>query len=346
MDQRGGSGGGSGRQPQKGPNPPIKLGSVSAIAGVGIIALIAVVLLTNSFVVIDTGTRGVLKTFGEVTGVFEEGLHFRVPFVTSVTMVDVKTQRYSSASSAASRDLQIVTTEVVLNYRPDPEGVGSLISEIGVDYENKVIDPAIQESVKAATAQFDAEELITQRPLVSTSIRDVLSERLTPRNITIEEVSITEFQFSEEFNRAIESKQVAQQNALRAEQELRRAQIDSQRQVAEAEAQAEARIAVAQAEAEALRLQREVISPELLQLRFIEKWNGVLPRFTSGGNGMGGAAGFTPLINLPADEVLADDEAEGETSTTPTSSTSSSTADTDDENEDEDTTPTPTPDRN
>jgi regulator of protease activity HflC (stomatin/prohibitin superfamily) len=262
-------------------------------------------------------------------------------------MVDVKTQRYSSASSAASRDLQIVTTEVVLNYRPDPEGVGNLISEIGVDYENKVIDPAIQESVKAATAQFDAEELITQRPLVSTSIRDVLSERLTPRNITIEEVSITEFQFSEEFNRAIESKQVAQQNALRAEQELRRAQIDSQRQVAEAEAQAEARIAVAQAEAEALRLQREVISPELLQLRFIEKWNGVLPRFTSGGNGMGGAAGFTPLINLPADEVLAEDDAEAGTSTTPTSSTSSSTADTDDdEDEDADTTPTPTPDRN
>jgi regulator of protease activity HflC (stomatin/prohibitin superfamily) len=341
MDQRGGSGGGSGRQPQKGPTPPIKLGSVSAIAGVGIVALIAVVLLTNSFVVVDTGTRGVLKTFGEVTGVFEEGLHFRMPFITSVTLVDVKTQRYSSASSAASRDLQIVTTEVVLNYRPDPEGVGNLISEIGVDYENKVIDPAIQESVKAATAQFDAEELITQRPLVSTSIRDVLSERLTPRNITIEEVSITEFQFSEEFNRAIESKQVAQQNALRAEQELRRAQIDSQRQVAEAEAQAEARIAVAQAEAEALRLQREVISPELLQLRFIEKWNGVLPRFTSGGGG-GDAAGFMPLINLPADEVFAADESPAPTS--PASSTT--TADDDDEDEDEDATPTPTPDRN
>jgi regulator of protease activity HflC (stomatin/prohibitin superfamily) len=216
-----------------------------------------------------------------------------------------------------------------------------LISEIGVDYENKVIDPAIQESVKAATAQFDAEELITQRPLVSTSIRDVLSERLTPRNITIEEVSITEFQFSEEFNRAIESKQVAQQNALRAEQELRRAQIDSQRQVAEAEAQAEARIAVAQAEAEALRLQREVISPELLQLRFIEKWNGVLPRFTSGGGG-GDAAGFMPLINLPADEVFAADESPAPTS--PASSTT--TADDDDEDEDEDATPTPTPDRN
>jgi multidrug efflux pump subunit AcrA (membrane-fusion protein) len=170
----------------------------------------------------------------------------------------------------------------------------------------------------------------------------VLSERLTPRNITIEEVSITEFQFSDEFNRAIESKQVAQQNALRAEQELRRAQIDSQRQVAEAEAQAEARIAVAQAEAEALRLQREVISPELLQLRFIEKWNGVLPRFTGGG---GSAGGFTSLISLPADDVLAEDEPDATTS--PTATASSSDNDDDDDDDDDATpTPTPTPDQN
>jgi regulator of protease activity HflC (stomatin/prohibitin superfamily) len=267
------------------------------IAGFAIMAIIALVVLFNSYTVVDTGTRGVLKTFGEVTGVFEEGLHFRTPFVTSVVSVDVKTRRYESNSSAASRDLQIVTTQVVLNYHPDPATVGTLVRDIGVDYEPKVIDPAIQESVKAATARFTAEELITQRPLVSESLRDVLGTRLTPRGIIVEDLSITEFNFSPEFSKAIEAKQVAEQDALRAERELRRVQIESQQQVAKANAQAEAQLTVAKAEAEALRLQREVISPALLQLRFIEKWNGVLPRFNAGDGGL------VPLINIPQDEL-------------------------------------------
>ncbi len=266
---------------------------------IAIVAAVAIFGLVNATTVVDAGTRGVVKTFGEVTGVFDEGLHFRAPFVTTVVPVDVKTQRLISESSAASRDLQIVTTQVVLNYRVDPEQVGTLVREIGTDYEAKIIDPAIQESVKAATAQFTAENLITQRPLVSESIRQVLNERLTPRGIIVEEVSITEFNFSDEFSRAIEAKQVAEQDALRAERELRRAQIEAQQQVARAEAEAQARLEVARAEAEALRLQREVISPELLQLRFIERWDGILPRFMSGDSGL------VPFVNIPAGELEA-----------------------------------------
>jgi prohibitin 2 len=269
-------------------------GALTLIAVIGAIVIFA---LVNATTVVDAGTRGVVKTFGEVTGVFDEGLHFRAPFVTEVVPVDVKTRRLTSESSAASRDLQIVTTQVVLNYRVDPDSVATLVREIGVDYEAKIIDPAIQESVKAATAQFTAENLIIQRPLVSDSIRQVLNDRLIPRGIIVEEVSITEFNFSEEFSRAIEAKQVAEQDALRAERELRRAQIEAQQQVARAEAEAEARLQIARAEAEALRLQREVISPELLQLRFIERWNGILPRFMSGDSGL------VPLINIPASEL-------------------------------------------
>lgn len=262
-----------------------------------IIVMLIVFALSNATAVVETGTRGVVKTFGQVTGVFGEGLHFRLPFVTNVVIIDIKTQRMVSSSSAASRDLQIVTTQVVLNYRADPEKVGELVTTIGVNYESIIIDPAIQESVKAATAQFTAENLITQRPLVSESIREVLLERLAPRGIIVEDVSITEFNFSDEFSRAIEAKQVAEQDALRAERELRRAQIEAQQQVARAQAEAEANLEVARAEAEALRLQREVISPELLQLRFIERWDGVLPRF------MTGDTGLLPLINIPAGEL-------------------------------------------
>jgi regulator of protease activity HflC (stomatin/prohibitin superfamily) len=271
--------------------------TAGTIVSVGIVLIMALVVVFNSFTVVDAGTRGVVKTFGEVTGVFEEGLHFRTPLVTSVVSVDVKTRRYESNSSAASRDLQIVTTQVVLNYHPDPAAVGTLVRDIGTDYEPKVIDPAIQESVKAATARFTAEELITQRPLVSESIKDVLGTRLIPRGIIVEDLSITEFNFSPEFSKAIEAKQVAEQDALRAERELRRVQIEAQQQVAQADAQAEARLKVAQAEAEALRLQREVISPALLQLRFIEKWDGVLPRFSAGDTGM------IPLVSIPQEEL-------------------------------------------
>ncbi len=275
---------------------PLRGGAIGTLVVVGFLAIIALVALFNSYTIVEAGNRAVVKTFGEVTDVFDEGLHFRAPFITSVTIVDVKTQRLASTSSAASRDLQFVTTQVVLNYSPDPMRVGELVREIGTDYEQKIIDPAIQESVKAATAQFTAEQLITQRPLVSASIRDVLVERLGSRGIRVEEVSITDFNFSEEFSRAIEAKQVAEQDALRAERELERARIEAQQQVARADAEAQARLRVAEAEAEALRLQREVISPALLQLRFIEKWNGVLPRFTTG------EGGIMPLINIPAED--------------------------------------------
>lgn len=273
-------------------------GAFGVLGGFGVVLAIVAVLGLNAFTVIDAGTRGVVKTFGEVTGILDEGLHFRVPFITQVMKVDVKTQRHEATSSAASKDLQIVTTQVVLNYRPVASEVGMLVREVGIDYVPKIVEPAMQEAVKAATAQFTAEQLVTQRPLVSESIQKSMVERLAPRGITVEELSITEFNFSPEFSKAIEAKQVAEQDALRAERELRRVQIEAQQQVAQAQAQSEARIKTAQAEAEALRLQREVISPELLQLRFIEKWDGILPRFSAGDSGM------LPLINLPSDALL------------------------------------------
>lgn len=275
------------------------LSSASAplLAGLVVVVILAGVILSNAVTTIEAGTRGVLKTFGEITGVLDEGLHFRAPFITSVTIVEVRTQRYESNSTAASRDLQTVTTQLVINYRPDQNTVDTLVREIGVDYERRVVDPAIQEALKAVTARFTAEELITRRPEVSAQMEEVLRERLTPRGVVVESVSITDFNFSPEFARAIEAKQVAEQDALRASRELDRARIEAQQQVARAEAEAEARIQIAQAEAEALRLQREVISPELLQLRFIERWDGILPRF------MGGENGMIPLINFNEETI-------------------------------------------
>lgn len=253
---------------------------------VGFLIIAGVMTLLNSFVVVQAGTRAVVKTFGKVTDTYDEGLHLLTPFVNEVVVVDIQIQRHESESTAASKDLQNVSTQVVLNYSVDPSKAGNLVQNIGLDYDNRIIDPAIRESVKAATAQFTAAQLITQRTQVSQTIRDKLSSRLNQYDILVEDLSITDFSFSPEFAKAIEAKQVAEQNSLRAQLELERAQIDAQQQVAQAEAQAQSRVKVAQAEAEALRLQREVISPELLQLRMIEKWNGVMPRIMTGNGGL------------------------------------------------------------
>ncbi len=276
---------------------------IPTLIGLVVVASIIIAIVSSSITTIEAGTRGVLKTFGEITGVLDEGLHFRMPFITAVTVVEVRTQRYESNSTAASRDLQIVTSNIVINYRPDPLQVDRLVREIGTDYERRVVDPAIQEALKAATAQFTAEELITRRPEVSDLIQQILTERLAPRGVIVESVSITDFNFSPEFSRAIEAKQVAEQDALRATRELERARIEAQQQVARAEAEAASRLEVARAEAEALRMLGEVISPELLQLRFLERWDGVLPRVMSGDDGL------MPLINLPAEELFAPAEA-------------------------------------
>lgn len=271
---------------------------MSAMVAIALLVMIGTFMFSNAVTTIQAGTRGVLKTFGEITGVLNEGLHFRVPFITSVTVVEVRTQRYESNSSAASRDLQTVTTQVVINYRPDASQVDRLVREIGVDYERRVVDPAIQEAIKAATARFTAEELITRRPEVSDLILSVLSERLMPRGVIVENVSITDFNFSSEFARAIEAKQVAEQDALRAARELERARIEAQQQVARAEAKAKARLEIARAEAESLRLLGEVVSPQLLQLRFIERWDGIMPRFVGGDNGL------LTMLSIPTDDIL------------------------------------------
>ncbi|MEO1088799.1 MAG: prohibitin family protein, partial [Acidobacteriota bacterium] len=154
----------------------------------------------------------------------------------------------------------------------DPMSVNSIYQDVGLAYETRIIDPAVQESVKAITAQFTAEELITKREQVSVEIKEMLTGRLARNYILVDEFSITELDFSEVFNNSIEAKQVAEQQALKARQDLERIKIE-----------AEQKLAIASAEAEGQRLQRETITAELIQLRAIEKWDGRLPQVAGGG---------------------------------------------------------------
>ena len=251
-------------------------GTIRLVVG----AVLLLILLVNSFETIGAGERGVVfNKFGGVEEqVLGEGLRFKIPFVQDIIPMDVKIQKSDTRALASSKDLQMVTSSIVLNYHVIPATANVIYQEVGLAYRERIIDPAVQESVKAATANFTAEELITRRPEVSAQIKEILTARLGPHNIAVDEFSITELNFTDIFTQSIEAKQVAEQAAQKAENDLTRIKVE-----------AEQTIAAAKAEAESQRLQSLTITTNILQLRAIEKWNGILPQVTSGA---------TPFIDL------------------------------------------------
>ncbi len=245
-----------------------------------IVAILVFFLFLSPFVQVGAGERGVVLNFGAVQdAVLNEGLHFRVPIMQRVAIMDVKVQKAVTDATSASADLQDVTSSVALNYHVVPDKANVVYQTIGVEFKERIIDPAIQEVMKAVSARYTAEELITKRAAVSEAMRANLAERLLPNNIAVDAVSIVAFSFSKVFTEAIEAKQTAEQLALKAKRDLDRIKIE-----------AEQKITAAKAEAESLRLQRANISPDLIELRkieanlkAIEKWNGILPQVTGGG---------------------------------------------------------------
>jgi regulator of protease activity HflC (stomatin/prohibitin superfamily) len=244
------------------PKPPKKL-------IVGIVAVISLVILASTcLAVVPAGHRGVITLFGKVQDqIFDEGIHLKNPFK-AVSNIEVRTRKMQVDADSASKDLQSVSTTIALNYHLAPDSVNRLYQEVGLDYSSRIIDPAIQESVKAVAAKFTAEELITKRSEVKDEIVNQLRERLQSKHIVIDDFSIVNFDFSEQFNTAIEAKQTAEQNALKAERDLERVKLEAQQKIEQAKA-----------EAESLRLQRLEISPSMLQLRWIEKWDGRTPQY-------------------------------------------------------------------
>lgn len=229
-------------------------------------------IIFGTFYTIPTGHRGIVKTFGAPSmDAKAEGLHLKIPIAQSVTRMSVQTMKYEADSAAASKDLQVVHTKVAVNYHIEPSTVPVIFRDIGVDYEAKIIQPAVQESVKAVTAQFTAEELITKRELVKSQIDEKLHARLSLSNINMETTSITNFDFSDTFNSAIESKVTAEQLKLKAERDLERIKIEAEQTIASARGQAESINLINQ------ELSR---SPNYIQYLATTKWNGELPMVT------------------------------------------------------------------
>ncbi|RYG48595.1 prohibitin family protein [bacterium] len=235
---------------------------------------------SSTVVQIPAGYRGILLKFGAVQGVLSEGIHSIVPGVNDVILMEVRTQKEESQATAASRDLQTVTTSLALNFRVDPAQVGELYKKVGDGYKARIIDPAVQESIKVVTAQYTAEELIKNRAQVKAKVEEEIKKRLAAYNLLVEPsgLSITNFAFSEEFNRAIEAKQVAQQESEKQKYVLAQAELQRQTEVARAKGRSES----AKLNAEALKVQggNLVIAHE-----WIEKWDGKLPMVSSSGSG-------------------------------------------------------------
>jgi regulator of protease activity HflC (stomatin/prohibitin superfamily) len=235
------------------------------------ITIIVLIFLFGAFGTVGAGERGILLQFGAVQDkVFGEGLYFKIPFIQSVVSIDVKIQKDEVSSTASSKDLQVVTSRIALNYHLDPESVNRIWQEVGRNYNIRIIAPAIQEAVKATTAKFTAEELITKREEVKEEIKANLSERLLENNIIVDEFNIIDFDFSGAFNDAIEQKVTAEQLKLKAERDLERIVIEKEQAITQAEARAQA----IQIEAQALR-----VNPAVTELRWIEKWDGKTPQY-------------------------------------------------------------------
>ena len=250
---------------------------------VGVLLALLIAIVLHPFAIVQAGQRGVVLRFGKVNRVMEEGISWKTPLIESVRKIDVRIQKEQIEATSASKDLQTVRTVIALNYHLQADKVGEIWRILKDEYKERIIDPAIQESVKAATANYTAEELITKRPLVKDSIKAVLAERLLREYILVDEVSIVEFDFSPQFNAAIEAKVTAEQQALAAKNKLEQVKYEK-----------EQRITQAQGEAEAIRIQAQAITQQggqdYVQLKAIEKWNGGVPTYMMGNS--------VPFINL------------------------------------------------
>ena len=232
---------------------------------------------------VEAGTIGVMTEWGAVQpDPLPEGFYWVSWFGEDIINVNARVLKMEADASASSMDLQVVTTKIALNFRIDPNMVVDIFQDIGnlQQVETNIIDPVLQEAVKTATARYNAEELITRRPQVKADITQYVTDRLATSNLIVTDLSIVNFQFDSKYQDAIEAKQVAEQQALAAQNDLRRIEVEARQAEARAQGEANASLIEARAEAERQELLRRTITPELVQWEAIQRWNGVLPSVT------------------------------------------------------------------
>ncbi len=269
---------------------------ILAIALIVIIALVAVFTLTSAYKTVPTGYEGVVLSWGKPVRIVGAGLNGIAPIAEDIALVNIQVQKVTADESAASSDLQEVTTSITVNYQLDPTYAMDIYTNLRDQYESRVILPAMQDALKASTAKYQASELITNRDQVVSTIKDILQSKLNQYHIQITSVQVTNFKFSDQFQSAVDAKVTAEQNALAAQNQLAVIQFQAQQQVIQAEANATAISALAQgnanatlisanATAQAMKIVSSQLSPQYIQYLYAIGWDGKLPIYWVSGNG-------------------------------------------------------------
>jgi prohibitin 2 len=248
--------------------------------------LIVLVIFADGFFTIQPGVVGIKVRLGKIVDSYSEGLYFKIPFVEKIDRFSIRIQRADIKTSAFSNDMQTIVVNMVVNHRIEKSTVVSIYRNLGPDYVKTVIDPITQESVKSITAKYSAEKIISNRADVTREMDQVVKERLQEKQIIVTDLSITNFEFTPDFLKSVEDKQIAEQMAKKAEKDVERVKKEAMQTIERAGA-----------EAQSLKLQREAVSDQLIELRKVEaqikaidKWNGVLPQYSGGG--------AVPFINV------------------------------------------------
>lgn len=237
-----------------------------------ILTIMLIILFIGSFRTIKSGEVGIRVRFGKVVSTqMNDGINFKIPFIEKIVKMNIQVQKSEIQTESSSKDLQLVNMKLAVNYKVDGTKATSLYKNVGTKYEEIILQPAIQESVKAVTSKYTAEELITKRNEVSDQCTIELDDKVKKYGLMIDNFNIIDFDFSEEYNKAIEEKQIAEQKVLTAKQELEKAKVDAEKKIVQAEA-----------EKQANELKQVSLTDNIIKEKFIEKWNGELPKATNG----------------------------------------------------------------
>lgn len=251
-------------------NDKVEKKTINKILIGAIIIIFMAILAFGSVRTIHSGEVGIKVRFGEVSErQLDDGINFKIPLIEKIVKMNIQVQKVELETTSASKDLQDVKMTLAVNYRVSANKATDLYKNVGTQYEEKVLQPAVQESIKAVTSNYTAEELITKRSEVSAECMKTLENKIKKYGLSIDNFNIINFSFSEEFNKAIEEKQVAEQKVLTAKQELEKEKIDAEKKIVKAEA-----------EKKSNEMKQQSLTDNIIKEKFIEKWNGELPKAT------------------------------------------------------------------
>lgn len=234
----------------------LSVGKIVGIAGAVVVGILALFLIFGSWFTVSPGEVAVKTRMGKLIGAYAEGLHFKLPMIESIDKFSIQIERSDIKCEAFSKDLQTMTAHLAVNHRIQQETISSIYRNLGPNYVNNILDPTVQEVLKSITAKYSAEAVISNRMLVVKELNEEVKSRMKEKEIIITDISIVDLSFQTAFMNAVEAKQVAEQESLKAQKLVEKAKME-----------ADQAIAAARAQAESLRMQKEQVTDKMIELK-------------------------------------------------------------------------------